>query len=246
MATASITVYLQALGGKFLGPNAYATDTIHINLNYTGGQVNFPYQLVPGVSDDGIISQGFTDGSSSFMPILNMPALNGQNPTVFFLTPGPNTIAGQATLELPTSIQIATLTASIPAPNDYVLQFTQPVILTPEQTDYRITVVVPGLLLQANTEHPIPGAVSVFATMMCGCKATVGLPTSFWNPNDFTVSANVLYNNGTQMMYALSLNEQTNNSLFSAPVQNETEIQSIYFTAQQKSTGNYGALLQTM
>jgi hypothetical protein len=246
MATASITVYLQALGGKFLGPNAYQTNNIKVSLSYSGGTIDFPYQLVPGVSDDGIISQGFTDGSSSFMPILNMPALNGQNPHVFFLTPGPHTIAGQATLELPTSIQIATLTVSIPAPNDYILQFTQPVILTPEQTDYRITVVIPGLLLQANTENPIPGAVSVFATMMCGCKATVGLPTSFWNPNDFTVSANVQYKSGTQMVYTLSLNEQTNNSLFSAPVQNETEIQSIYFTAQQKSTGNFGALLQTM
>jgi hypothetical protein len=246
MATASITVYLQALGGKFLGPNAYQTNNIKVSLSYSGGTIDFPYQLVPGVSDDGIISQGFTDGTTSFMPILNMPALNGQNPHVFFLTPGPHTIAGQATLELSTSIQIATLTVSIPAPNDYMLQFTQAVTLTPEQTDYRITVVVPGLLLQANTENPIPSAVSVFATMMCGCKATVGLPTSFWDPNDFTVSANVQYKSGTQMVYTLSLNEQTNNSLFSAPVQNETEIQSIYFTAQQKSTGNFGALLQTM
>ena len=246
MATASITIYLQALGGKFLGPNAYQTDNIKINLSYSGGQVDFPYQLVPGVSDDGIISQGFTDGSSSFMPILNMPGLSGQNPNVFYLTPGPHTIAATGELELPPSNEIASLQVSIPSPNDNMLQFTQAVILTPEQTDYRITVVVPGLLLQANTENPIPGAVSVFATMMCGCKATVGLPTSFWNPNDFTVSANVLYKNGTQMAYTLSLNEQTNNSLCSAPVQNDAEIQSIDFTAQQKSTANYGALLQTM
>lgn len=246
MATASITIYLQALGGKFLGPNAYQTDNIKICLSYSGGQVDIPYQLVPGVSDDGIISQGFTDGSTSFMPILNMGPLGGQNPNVFYLTPSANTINGQVELALPTSNELATLQVSIPSPNNQTLLYSQTVILTPEQTDYRITVVVPGLLLQANTANPIPGSVSVFATMMCGCKATTGLPTSFWNPNDFAVSANVQYKNGSQTMYALSLNEQTDNSLFSAPVQDAEAIVSIHFSAQQKSTGNYGALVQTM
>lgn len=246
MATASISIYLQALGGKFLGPNAYQTDNIKICLNYSGGQVDIPYQLVPGVSDDGIISQGFTDGSTSFMPILNIGSLGGQNPNVFYLTPSANTIHGSADVPLPAVNELATLQVTIPSPNNQSLQYTQTVILTPEQTNYRITVVVPGLLLQANTANPIPGAVSVFATMMCGCKATVGLPTSFWNPNDFAVLATVQYNNGSQMVYALSLNEQTDNSLFSAPVQDAGAIQSILFTAQQKSTGNYGALLQTM
>lgn len=242
---ASITVYVQALGGKFLGPNAYEPNSITVILSYSGGEVTMPYQVVEGTTDDGVISQGFSDGSTSFMPILNMPALSGQNPNVFYLTPDTNTIAANGQFTLPTSNEVATLTVGIPSPSGNTLSIVQSVILTPQIVAYHIGVVVPGLLLTLNTANPIANSVSVFATMMCGCKVTEGLPNSFWTPSDFSVNALVQYNDGTATNYPLSLDTQTNNSLFSAAVQNAGNIQSVCFTAQQKSTGNYGTIVQT-
>ncbi len=247
MATnATITVYLQALGGKFLGPNAYHTDEIEVTLTYSGGEIKMPYQLVTGVTDDGIISQGFTAGTSSFLPILHMAALSGQNPDVFYLTPGSKTIAANGSISLPAINETAMLSVKIPSPSVEKITISQAVLLSPQQTEYTITVVVPGLLLTLNTAAPIAGSISVFVTMMCGCRVTAGLPTSFWTASDFTVTAVVLYSNGLSMPYTLSLNEQTNNSLFSTVVADETLIESVSFTAQQKSTGNYGAIVQLM
>jgi hypothetical protein len=244
MSKATITVHLQALGGKFLGPNAYEPNNIVLTLNAKAGSVSLPYRVVKNLTDDGSIAQGFADGSSSFMPILSMPALGGQNPAVFYLTPGANTIAGSAQFDLPGALEVAQLSASIPMPDKKNLHLSQPVVLQPLQTDYRITMVVPGLLLQQNDKAPIPGSISVFVTMMCGCKVTTGLPTSYWNPNDFTVTARVWYKGGTIMQYPLSLYGPTNDSLFSAAVPTPDQIQSILFWAQQKSTGNEGALVQ--
>jgi hypothetical protein len=247
MTKAIITVYLQALGGKFLGPNAYNTNDITVTLVYSGGNINLPYQLIADVSDDGIISQGFTDGSSSFMPILSMPTLGGQNPTTFFLTPDANTIAASGQFALPATVEQALLNITIPTPTgDGPLTFSNAVILSPQQTAYRMIVIVPGLLLTPNTANPIADGVSVFVTMMCGCKVTTGLPTSFWSPSDFMVMATVQYRNGAVTQYPLGFNASTNNSLFSATMQAEGDIQSITYTAHQKSTGNYGTLVLTL
>ena len=62
-----------------------------------------------------------------------------------------------------------------------------------EQEFYKITVVIPGLLLESNVQPSSSENISVFAKMVCGCKVTTGLSTSFWSPNDFMVNATVLY-----------------------------------------------------
>jgi len=244
-ASASITVFLQALGGKFLGPNAFSNSGIRVSLTVNGANIPVPYQVIPATTDDGIISQGFTYGSSSFLPILKKPMLAGRDPSLFYLSPGPNTISGTAVFPLPEVPVTATLTAVIPTPSGQALIMSQPVLLFPQQTDYRILMIIPGLLLTLNTANPLPGMVSVFAAMMCGCKVTEGLPTSYWSACDFSVNALVTYKDHSTLEVALSLYAPTNNSLFSAPVPDFGNILSVCFTAQQQSTGNYGSITQT-
>ena len=43
--TAKITIFIQALGGKFLGPNAYKTDSIKLCLRLQGKTLPITYQL---------------------------------------------------------------------------------------------------------------------------------------------------------------------------------------------------------
>ncbi len=64
---------------------------------------------------------------------------------------------------------------------------------------------------------------------------------------DFTVYTNVLNINGNTTPYLLTYTvNQTTNSLFSAALlSNQAKITSVSFTAFQKSTGNYGAVIST-
>jgi len=82
---------------------------------------------------------------------------------------------------------------------------------------------------------------------MCGCPLTEGPPASLWPANDFTVYADVLDVHGNTTPYLLTYTAgQTGNSQFSAVLQNnQATISLITFTAFQKSTGNYGALVYT-
>jgi hypothetical protein len=51
--TAKITIYLQALGGKFLGPNAYKHDSIKLSITLQGNTLPIAYQLKPNGNDGG-------------------------------------------------------------------------------------------------------------------------------------------------------------------------------------------------
>lgn len=243
MATnnAHLFIYLQALGGKFLGPNAFKNREIEISFAYSGGSFKIPYPIIAS-TNDGAISTVFTAGSSTAFPILTICAA-GQSPTVNYLTSNPNSVVGLSqSFALPTSNELGTLTISVPTPSGNNILLQQSVWLLPEQQVYRIVVAVPGLLLVPNTPSPA-GTIAVFVKMMCGCKVSVGLPTSFWAAADFMVNANVLYTDGTIQQYALSFDAQTNDSLFTATVQNAANISSVSFYAQQGSTGNYGGLV---
>lgn len=85
--TAKIAVYIQALGGKFLGPNAYKTDSIKLSLRLHDDTLPITYQL-EGQANDGEIGPDFLvslpsiQGSSSFLPILTPVAAAGSNPAV--------------------------------------------------------------------------------------------------------------------------------------------------------------------
>lgn len=222
-----------------------------MSLQYSRGTVPVTYSL--SNINDGIINQAFTTGLTSFMPILTMPQSGTGNPTVNYLTPGiipgtPNTttVVGETSVFLPDVIETATLTVNIPTPySPKPIVITQPVLLDPRQENYEVHVVVPGLLVKENTNIVVPiGNISVFVEMMCGCQVSVKKATSFWTPSDFTVTARMTYTDGTKPMDAnLVLDPDINGSLFIAPGPNFKNIKSVNFSAIQKSTGNYGALL---
>ncbi len=242
---AAITVYLQALGAHYLGAHAYRVNDIKIELVYSGGTLILPYRLSPNFSNDGNPSANFTAGASSFMPIITVPQSAAEpNASVHFLSPDFTTVCGRAELVLPKQAELAYLNISVPitATNKPML-LRYPVLLNPAQPAYAITVPVPGLYLSPCT---IKGQLAVFVKMMCGCPVTMGPPASLWPANDFTVYANVLDKAGNTTSYPLAYDStQTGNSLFTAALlPGQKPIKSVNFTAIQKSTGNYGAVLQ--
>jgi hypothetical protein len=242
--TANITVYLQAVGGHFLGANAYNPAGIIISLKYSGGKIKIPYTVTPYFTDDGNVSPNFTDGASSFLPIITipqpMPAV--QAAAVNFLSPDFTTIAGRAAIKLPATVEFADLSVTVPTTSGKPIFLSQTVILNPAQPNYKIILPVPGLYLAAAN---IPKTISVFVKMMCGCPVTPGPPASLWPANDFTVYANVLDTSGGITEYLLAYDTtQTGNSLFTAPLSSKQKrVKSVNYTAIQKSTGNYGVIV---
>lgn len=237
-----IKLYLQALGGKFLGPNAYAHAQIECSLETSRGAHAFSYQVVPGITNDGEIGTSFLTGSTSPAPILTMPASGTGNPATNYLTADITTVVGILAHSLPEANEYATLTARIPTPSGTPVVVQQSLLLCSDIVDYRVFMTVPGLLVQ-----PDPGTgpdLSVYVQMMCGCKVTQGLPTSFWTPSDFVVSALVHYKHGKSASYPMAFNAQANNSSFCVTVPDRDKIARVTFFAQQKSTGNYGAYTQ--
>lgn len=235
-ANVPFTVYLQALGGKFLGPNAYNVADIKLTLRIGETDHAIPYPKKP--VDDGAISPALTAGSSSFLPILTMLTGTAANPAVSYLTPGLSTVAGTADIDMPANPVFATLNALIPTPQLGPVTLQQYVMLSPDIDSYRINMMVPGLLVN----EPVIGAgsISICVRMMCGCKVTTGLPTSFWTPSDFVVTARVHYKNAQTAACQLAPDTTANNSTFIAPVANTADITHISFMAKQISTGNYG------
>lgn len=243
-STANITIYLQAVGGHFLGANAYDPANISISLKYSGGKIKIPYAVTKYFTDDGNVSPNFTEGASSFLPIITIPQPAPAAPVtgINFLSADFTTIAARANIKLPVSVEFAELSVSVPTTSGKPLLLNQSVILNPAQPEYKLIIPVPGLYLWAGN---MPKAVSVFVKMMCGCPVTEGPPASLWPSNDFLVYANVLDTSGGNTEYLLSYDTaQTGNSLFSVPLSpDQKKIKSITYTAIQKSTANYGVLV---
>jgi hypothetical protein len=242
--TAKITVFLQAVGGHFLGANAFEPNNITVKLSYSGGEINLPYLITQNFTDDGNVSTNFTNGASSFMPIITIPQPSSPTQTslVNFLSGDFTTISARAIIDLPNEIEMATLLVSVPTTLEKPFLINQTVILNPAQPDYKIILPVPGLYLSATT---LPNSIAVFVKMMCGCPVTLGPPASLWAANDFTVYANVLDTSGETTPYLLTYDAtQPINSLFSAALSaTQKPIKSVGFSAFQKSTGNYGVLV---
>jgi hypothetical protein len=235
------TVYLQALGGKFLGPNAFNYANIQLSLQYSKGTVSVPYKVIQGVTNDGIFSTSFNSGSSSFLPILTTPLSAPGNPVVNYLTHNADTVSGKTSIVLPEAMELAILYINVPTPSGKSMIFSQTVLLDPQLTSYKVTVVVPGLLLITNTNVVVPpNTLSVYVAMMCGCKITTGLPVSYWTYTDFEVSALVSYMDGRQEKLAMSFDKKINLSTFTVSPAGYKNIVSAIFSACQKSTNNYG------
>jgi len=247
---AKITIYLQALGGKFLGPNAYQTDSIKLSLTIQGVVLPVTYQLGDNVNDgeigpDFISSFPSTQGTSSFLPILTPVPASASGPAVNYLTPNNLTICGTVAVIFSQPSVLGTVSVSIPRPQGDDLVLTQSIALNQMQADYRVIVVVPGLLLEEPTTSPIPdmsGSIFVYVKMMCGCPVTTGIPKSYWAQDDYLVSAQVIYKNGGSDRQSLKFTSDETPSLFYAAVNDIANIKQVNFTARQKSTGNIGYL----
>lgn len=246
MQSANITVYLQAVGGHFLGAHAYDPANISVNFSYSGGNVSIPYTVTPNFTDDGNVSGNFIAGSSSYMPIITIPqpAAAVQETLVNYLSGDFTTAAGKLNFNLPAAVELGEISVSVPTTLGKPFMLKQTVIINPSQTSYQLIIPVPGLYL---SPADVTGSVAVYVKMMCGCPVTQGPPASLWPANDFTVYANVLDINGNTTSYPLSYTAgQAGNSQFSAVLPDtQAKISSVSFTAFQKSTGNYGVLIGT-
>lgn len=248
--TADINIYIQALGGKFLGPNAYHTDSIKLSLTLQGDTLPITYHLKDN-ANDGAIGPNFIsslpsiEGMSSFLPILTPTRAAGSDPAVNYLTPNTLTICGTVAVTLSRPTALGTVSVSIPRPQGDDLVLTQSIALNQMQADYRVIVVVPGLLLEEPPASAMPDtsdSIFVYVKMMCGCPITTGIPKSYWAQNDFLVSAEVIYKDGGSDSRSLTFTSDATPSLFHAAVNDSANIKRVNFTARQKSTGNIGYL----
>lgn len=246
--TARITIYVQALGGKFLGPNAYKTDSIKLSLTFHGDVLPIAYQLGDKANDGGI-GPAFVNSpsthESSFLPILTPVAAKGSNPAVNYLTPNNLTICGTVAVTVSQPIVLGAVSVSIPRPQGDDLVLTQSLALNQLQEDYRVILVVPGLLLEEAPPSALPDTsnhIFVYVKMMCGCPITTGIPKSYWAQDDFVVVGEVIRKNGESHMQSLSFTSDATPSLFHATVKDLADVKLVNFTARQKSTGNIGYL----
>lgn len=247
MTTARINVYIQALGGKFLGPNAYQTNKITLSLTIDEKPHDITYKYVDGMND-GSIGPTFlyelpsANGLSSFLPILTPTSENTAVPATNFLTPNNNTISATLEFDIPRPVVLGTLKATIPRPYAEDAVVTQTIALNQQQSNYRAIMIVPGLLLEPLVP---PGtqanSLSVLVKMMCGCPITSGIPHSFWAESDFRVSAQIFYKHDTPEVKNLTF-PGTTPSLYQVPVVDITKVAHVNFTARQRTTGNTGYL----
>ncbi|WP_315824013.1 hypothetical protein [Paraflavitalea speifideaquila] len=241
MSSVNITVFLQALGGKFLGPNAYQNTAIRIYLLLEGQTYAFTYDAATSGMDDGQIGQQFSNVAPYALPILTLQTNGGYQTN--YLTADSNTVKGTLTVEVPNVSSInALIKAYIPSPTGLTLAVEQPIVLAPPQTEYMYLIPVAGLLLEPNPATLPEGVVSVLVKMMCGCQVTVGKSNSYWSPGDFDVRANVNFGNNGSDTFPLVFDSSSNDSAFTALIPGAAAALSICFTAQQSSTGNFGYL----
>ena len=227
-------VYVQALGGKFLGPNAYQPGDIKVVLKTADGEHKLPYYEA-GLTDGDLPSSAYAYMESSFLPILTFNPLTDVAPTVNYLTPNDSTVVAHGYIALPEQTTVAELTVEVPRPTDSCIILNQQVLLNRNQAVYDLTVVVPGLLIKSVA---VDGSkVQATVTMMCGCEIKEAF---FWIPSDFEVYAWVSYKQSPPRRFPLIFDETTDASVFIGDIQDFDDPVSILFTARQLSTGNYG------
>lgn len=243
--TVNVEVYLQALGGKFIGQNAFLPAQIKVHIEIDGTAHPLPYFSGPtNPPDDGEVGAAYLDGASSVVPILtNNPTKAVVPVTINFLTPQPGlTVVAKGPVELNDACETAALVVHypVPGPNHTVqtLMLRQPLILNTFQRSYKITAVIPGLLV--HTPALNGNQVSAVVTMMCGCKVSNGSTPPYWLPSDFNVVANVAYQNQPTAQVPLSLLPDGTPSTFAGTLATTTGIESITVVANQQSTGNFG------
>lgn len=235
MSTPNLTIYLQALGGKFLGPHAYNTAEITVTLTYSGGILNIPY----AGTDDGNPNTQYQPGATSPFPILTQQTQG--NPVVNYLTIDGSTYCAQASVTPAVPFEIATLNISIPTPLAQPLLLQEQVFLSGYNNNMQtVTIPVPGLQLTDAQYDSQTNTASVYVKMMCGCPVS---NTSDWPPSDFVVSAKVTYNGSSTVNYGLQLDPSTASLFTGSGFADPGNITAVSFIATQLSTGNFGCAI---
>jgi len=240
-----ISIYLQALGGKFLGPNAYLTNSIEVDFTLKGGKTkSVTYELTENANDGGIgpdflSSLPAINGQSSFLPIITPLQGKPTQPAVNYLTPNSLTIHGLTEVDVETAT-LATVNARIPRSSGPKLELSETVALNPNQRECRVIMIVPGLLLEKAVPADMSDGLYVYVKMMCGCPITTGIGKSFWAADDFLVSAEIFDRGDSLTRKDLTFTSDATPSLFQVLDVDINNVKTVRFFARQKSTGNIG------
>lgn len=241
MSNPNFTVFLQALGGKLLGPHSYytANDGIIVTLSYSGGGITMPYPQQ--AANDGSPSTTYLPGATTPFPILTQQA-NG-NPIVNYLTlpatSGGSIICAQATITPAFPFEIGTLNISVPTPNGAPITITEQVFLSANNDNMQtVTVPVPGLLLENGVYSLGQNSASVLVKMMCGCPIE---NNGIWPPSDFEVQAVTSYiGTSTPSYYPMQFDGSTASLFTASGFGNTAQMDAVVIIARQLSTGNFG------
>lgn len=186
----SILIRVQALGGKFLGPD-----------------IGYSLVTVRDVLTGDVIAQGVAEGDSGVLTTSATPPAGATVSTVItgdafqWLSPTPGSPSPTAgfiaafDLDQPQLVEVSAAALTNGVPNDHVTSAR--VWLPPSAqliSEPGLVLVMPGLNVQILTPNPAqpatnPLSVTAWVTMMCGCKIS---DTTDWPPGEFTVTATVL------------------------------------------------------
>jgi len=193
-SSTSITVRVQAKGGKFLADDIGGSE-VTIRDAQTGEWLGGGLALG---TDSGNLSDLYSS-SSSLSAIVTPPASFGGTPAVWWLSPDTGTSGLVAGLEIsrPTLLEIAAFGPLGGLQSAHRVITTQWIV--PGQSLDQgpgFVVEIPGLLVQVmepathlailSTSLPYTVPFEVNVTMMCGCQIAEGQP---WIPSDFAVTA---------------------------------------------------------
>jgi hypothetical protein len=236
MPPTSLLIRVQALGGKFLGPD-----------------IGYAYVTVRDVLTGGILAQGVAAGDSGVLPSTPPPAPQQQPPAgvpngaiflnglAYWLGIDDTTAGFTATMELdaPALAEISASTIVNGLPSDEHVVRTR-MWLIPGQdltANPGLVLVIPGLNVEILTPSPVvSGELQAWVTMMCGCK--VG--AAYWPASDFTVTLTIInLADGSATTQLLTLSDTP--SLYMTTLNLASGNYQLVVTAVQTSTSNCGS-----
>lgn len=244
-ATTTLTLRVQARGGKFLGDDVGGASVVVRDA--VTSEV-----LATGITrgDSGTLCPDYQPGAS-----LSTIVTPGDSPTVTWVVAEPTTsrLAVELSLDRPTPIEITAVGPRGGLQSARGATAAQWVVPGQQIPEPGLVVVLPGLVVQVlepatHRKLPAGGAVVRIAanvTMMCGCPIAAN---ESWIPSDFEVVAEILRTGSPERIrVTLAHHDDDPPSLFHGEgLVHEPGDYEVWITAVQKSTGNAGAGLVTL
>lgn len=247
-SSTSITVRVQAKGGKFLADDIGGSE-VTLRDGLTGERLGGGLALG---TDSGNLSNLYSS-NASLSAIVTPPEPPGGTPTVWWLSPDTATSGLVVDLDIsrPTLLEITAFGPLGGLQSAHRVTTTQ--WITPGQSIDQgpgFVVEIPGLLVQVmepathlaipSTSLPYTVPFQVNVTMMCGCQIAAGQP---WIPSDFAVTAAIGPVGQPPSETVLLSFPGTAPSLFTGSWQVPLGASGFFqaeITAVQRSTGNTG------